>query len=83
MGTAMVAWLAAGPAPVTGPLAPPGPATWVCRPPPPAADGTVADSFGAILLAVLLAVAGGLLAGSFGGWRAARLRPAAALTRVA
>jgi putative ABC transport system permease protein len=35
-----------------------------------------------ILLAVLLAVAGGLLAGSFGGWRAARLRPAAALARV-
>ena len=28
-------------------------------------------------------VAGGLLAGSFGGWRAARLRPAAALARVA
>ena len=33
---------------------------------------------GAIILAVLLAVAGGLLAGSFGGWRAARLRPARA-----
>jgi putative ABC transport system permease protein len=38
---------------------------------------------GAIALAVLLAIAGGLFAGSFGGWRAARLRPAAALTRVA
>ncbi len=37
----------------------------------------------AIVLAVLLAIAGGLLAGSFGGWRAARLRPAAALARVA
>jgi len=37
----------------------------------------------AIALAVLLAVAGGLVAGSFGGWRAARLRPAEALTRVA
>jgi putative ABC transport system permease protein len=37
----------------------------------------------AIVLAVLLAVIGGLLAGSFGGWRAARLRPAAALARVA
>ncbi|HXT89016.1 MAG TPA: FtsX-like permease family protein [Trebonia sp.] len=36
----------------------------------------------AILLALLLAVAGGLLAGIFGGWRAARLRPAAALTKV-
>jgi putative ABC transport system permease protein len=37
----------------------------------------------AIVLAVLLAIAGGLVAGSFGGWRAARLRPAAALARVA
>jgi len=46
---------------------------------PMSASVTVA----AIILAVLLAVAGGLLAGSFGGWRAARLRPAAALARVA
>jgi putative ABC transport system permease protein len=37
---------------------------------------------GAILAAVLLAIAGGLIAGGFGGWRAARLRPAAALARV-
>jgi putative ABC transport system permease protein len=36
----------------------------------------------AILLAVLLAIAGGLLAGSFGGWRAARLRPVTALSKV-
>jgi ABC-type antimicrobial peptide transport system permease subunit len=36
-----------------------------------------------ILLAVLLAIAGGLIAGSFGGWRAARLRPAAAMAQVA
>jgi len=35
-----------------------------------------------ILLAVALAVAGGLIAGMVGGWRAARLRPAAALARV-
>jgi ABC-type antimicrobial peptide transport system permease subunit len=35
-----------------------------------------------ILLAVVLAVAGGLIAGVFGSWRAARLRPAAALARV-
>jgi ABC-type antimicrobial peptide transport system permease subunit len=35
-----------------------------------------------IILAVLLAVAGGLIAGMLGGWRAARLRPAAALARV-
>lgn len=40
-------------------------------------------TIGAIVLAVLLAIAGGLIAGSFGGWRAARLRPAAALARVA
>jgi len=40
-------------------------------------------TIGAIVLAVVLAIAGGLLAGSFGGWRAARLRPAAALARVA
>jgi ABC-type antimicrobial peptide transport system permease subunit len=37
---------------------------------------------GAIVAAVVLAVAGGLIAGIFGGWRAARLRPAAALARV-
>jgi ABC-type antimicrobial peptide transport system permease subunit len=37
---------------------------------------------GVVLLAVVLAVAGGLVAGSFGGWRAARLRPAAALAQV-
>jgi putative ABC transport system permease protein len=35
-----------------------------------------------ILVAVLLAIAGGLLAGAIGGWRAAQLRPAAALARV-
>jgi len=34
------------------------------------------------LVAAGLAVAGGLLAGAFGGWRAARLRPADALRRV-
>ena len=36
-----------------------------------------------IILAVLLAIAGGLIAGSFGSWRAARLSPAAALAKVA
>jgi putative ABC transport system permease protein len=36
-----------------------------------------------IVLAVALAVFGGLIAGGFGGWRAARLRPAAALSKVA
>jgi putative ABC transport system permease protein len=38
---------------------------------------------GVILLAVILAVLGGLLAGSFGSWRIAKLRPADALARVA
>jgi putative ABC transport system permease protein len=37
----------------------------------------------AIVLAVVLAVAGGLIAGGFGGWRASRLRPADALSKVA
>ncbi|WP_018565079.1 ABC transporter permease [Streptomyces sp. PsTaAH-124] len=36
-----------------------------------------------IAVAVGLAVAGGLIAGAFGGWRASRLRPADALRRVA
>lgn len=35
-----------------------------------------------VVLAVLLAVAGGLVAGVFGGWRAARLAPAEALRAV-
>jgi len=35
-----------------------------------------------VVLAVGLAVAGGLIAGAFGGWRASRLRPADALRRV-
>jgi ABC-type lipoprotein release transport system permease subunit len=36
-----------------------------------------------VVIAVALAIAGGLIAGGFGGWRAARLRPAAALSKVA
>jgi ABC-type lipoprotein release transport system permease subunit len=43
---------------------------------------TAPVTLGAVALAVVLAIAGGLIAGSFGGWRAARLRPAAALARV-
>lgn len=35
-----------------------------------------------IAIAVALAVAGGLVAGGYGGWRAARLRPADALRRI-
>jgi putative ABC transport system permease protein len=38
---------------------------------------------GWIVLAVLLAAAGGLLAGAFGSWQIARLRPADALAQVA
>ncbi|MFD7918123.1 ABC transporter permease [Streptomyces sp. NPDC059740] len=40
-------------------------------------------SVSVVLLAVGLAVAGGLVAGGFGAWRASRLRPADALARVA
>ena len=43
---------------------------------------TAPVTIGVILLAVLLALAGGLVAGAFGDWRAARLRPAAALARI-
>jgi putative ABC transport system permease protein len=43
---------------------------------------TAPVTIGVVLLALVLAIAGGLLAGSLGGWRAARLRPAAALARV-
>jgi ABC-type lipoprotein release transport system permease subunit len=43
---------------------------------------TAPVTLGAVTLAVVLAIAGGLIAGSFGAWRAARLRPAAALARV-
>ncbi|WP_371669482.1 FtsX-like permease family protein [Streptomyces sp. NBC_00289] len=43
---------------------------------------TAPVSVGTIGVAVGLAVAGGLIAGAFGGWRASRLRPADALRRV-
>ncbi|MEU3463706.1 ABC transporter permease [Streptomyces sp. NPDC006733] len=43
---------------------------------------TAPVSLGTIALSVGLAVAGGLIAGTFGGWRASRLRPADALRRV-
>jgi ABC-type lipoprotein release transport system permease subunit len=43
---------------------------------------TAPVTLGVIVLAVVLAIAGGLIAGTFGGWRAARLRPADALARV-
>jgi len=43
---------------------------------------TTPVTLSAVALAVLLAIAGGLFAGALGGWRAVRLRPAAALARV-
>ncbi|MCQ4082204.1 ABC transporter permease [Streptomyces sp. RB6PN25] len=43
---------------------------------------TAPVSVSTIVLAVALAIAGGLIAGGFGGWRASRLRPADALRRV-
>jgi ABC-type lipoprotein release transport system permease subunit len=43
---------------------------------------TAPVSLGTIVVAVALAVTGGLIAGAFGGWRASRLRPADALRRV-
>ena len=43
---------------------------------------TAPVTLGAVALAVVLAMAGALIAGSLGGWRAVRLRPAAALARV-
>jgi ABC-type lipoprotein release transport system permease subunit len=45
-------------------------------------DLTAPVSFQLVLVAVALAVAGGLIAGALGGWRAARLRPADALRRL-
>ena len=36
-----------------------------------------------LVLAEVLAIAGALIAGTFGSWRAARLRPAEALAKVA
>jgi len=44
---------------------------------------TATVTISAVVAAVVLAILGGLIAGSFGGWRAARLRPAAALSKVA
>ncbi|MCC3773825.1 ABC transporter permease, partial [Streptomyces sp. UNOB3_S3] len=43
---------------------------------------TAPVSLTTVAVAVALAVAGGLIAGAFGGWRASRLRPADALRRI-
>jgi putative ABC transport system permease protein len=64
----------------TGAAGPPGTAPSVTHTVAVPMSATV--TAGAIAVAVALAVIGGLLAGSFGSWRIARLRPADALTRV-
>jgi len=72
-----------------GQAAGPGPGGGAPRGPGPTASHVLAVPLhpsvtaGVIVLAVILALAGGLLAGSLGSWRIARLRPAAALSRVA
>lgn len=77
---------ATGGAQAAGGFGPPGgggPArTAVSTPHSVAVHLTASVTVSAVILAVILAIAGGLIAGSFGGWRAARLRPAAALARV-
>ena len=77
---------ATGGAPAAGGFGPPGgggPArTAASTPHSVAVHLTASVTVSAVILAVVLAIAGGLIAGSFGGWRAARLRPAAALARV-
>ncbi len=45
-------------------------------------DLTAPVSVQLVLMAIALAVAGGLVAGALGGWRASRLRPADALRRL-
>jgi putative ABC transport system permease protein len=75
----MAAGQAAGPGPAGGVPHSPGAASSHMVAVPLHPSVTVA----AIVLAVILAVAGGLLAGSLGSWRIARLRPADALSRVA
>jgi len=68
---------AAGPGAPTGELDPATASHVVAFPVHPSVTASV------IVLAVPLAVTGGLLAGAFGSWRIARLRPADALARVA
>jgi putative ABC transport system permease protein len=74
---------------LAGQAAGPGPGGGVPRSPGSTTSRVVAVplhpsvTVGVIVLAVILAVAGGLLAGSLGSWRIARLRPADALSRVA
>jgi putative ABC transport system permease protein len=66
----------------------PGPRGGVPHGPGPTASHLIAVPLhpsvtpGLVVLAVILAVAGGLLAGSLGSWRIARLRPADAMSRV-
>jgi putative ABC transport system permease protein len=80
-GFSLAAGQAAGPGPGPGGGVPRGPGTTASHVVAVPLHPSVTP--GVIVLAVLLAVAGGLLAGSFGSWRIARLRPADALSRVA
>jgi len=77
-GFALAAGQAAGPGPGGVPRSPGNTASHLVAVPLHPSVTT-----GVIVLAVILAVAGGLLAGSLGSWRVARLRPADALSRVA
>ena len=77
-GFALAAGQAAGPGLGGGPRGPGTTASHlVAVPLHPSVTSSV------IALAVILALAGGLLAGALGSWRIARLRPADALSRVA
>jgi putative ABC transport system permease protein len=88
-GAAIIAAIAPKSAAVPGSSAAPVPGGPTGELDPAAASHVVAVPLhpsvtaGLIVLAMLLAVAGGLLAGAFGSWRIARLRPADALARVA
>jgi ABC-type antimicrobial peptide transport system permease subunit len=77
-GFSLAAGQAAGPGGGVPHGAAPGPASHVV-----AVPLHPSVTAGVIVLAVILAVAGALLAGSLGSWRIARLRPADALSRVA
>jgi putative ABC transport system permease protein len=77
-GFALAAGQVAGPGPGGGPHSPGITASHLVAVPLHPSVTT-----GVIVLAVILAVAGGLLAGALGSWRIARLRPADALSRVA
>jgi putative ABC transport system permease protein len=79
-GAALVA--AFGPTLNVTVIAPPGAAGTAGGVKPVPVHFSAPVSPGIVALAVALGITGGLLAGALGGWRAARLRPAAALAQV-